>query len=292
MGERTELSDGTGSYLFTGVPNGIHRVRLIPEPGSEQSLPEHRLTTHTFLPLPTIVTPQADLQTTVDHVFDPTRGLHYISTNDGKILRLDVRTREFLAPFDVGIQLGGIDITPDGSAIYVAEQEPGTTQSFIRKVDPESGAVTNLTFDRVGLEAGAYDLAVMNNGKAIFTTNYRGTGFTPVREINLVNDTISVRADALGTGPGGSVPGSTRIGRNGDRAKAFFRLDSQLLPLFEYRSAADGFFLPQSPVQDNAKSGVAHDPLRPEVNYTLTSSQVNAPADNMSCLANFGQCCG
>ena len=280
MGERTELSDGTGSYLFTGVPNGIHRVRLIPEPGSEQSLPEHRLTTHTFLPLPTIVTPQADLQTTVDHVFDPTRGLHYISTNDGKILRLDVRTREFLAPFDVGIQLGGIDITPDGSAIYVAEQEPGTTQSIIRKVDPESGAVTNLTFDRVGLEAGAYDLAIMNNGKAIFTTNYRGTGFTPVREINLVSDTISIRGDALGAGPGGTVPGGTRIGLNGGRAKAFFRLDNLIDPLFEYRSTANGFFPPQSPVRDNAQSGVAFDPLRPDLDYTLTSTQVNPIANN------------
>ncbi|MGI8978357.1 MAG: dockerin type I domain-containing protein [Pirellulaceae bacterium] len=285
VGERTELSDGTGSYLFSGVPNGIHRVRLIPEPGSEQSLPELRLTTHAFSPLPTIITPQANLQTTVDHVFDPTRGLHYISTNDGQILRLDVRTMEFLPPFDVGIQLGGIDITADGSAIYVAEQEPGTTQSIIRKVDPESGAVTNLTFDRVGSEAGAYDLAILNNGKAIFTTNYRGTGFTPVREINLTTDTIAVRADSLGLGPGGTVPGSTRIGRTGNRLHGIFRLDTQIDPYFEYHASSDTFSLPLTYPNDNAVSGVAYDPLRfdpnwSDVSYTLTSSQLPSPADN------------
>ena len=33
---------GTGTYLFTGVPNGNIRVMLIPEPGSEQSYPEQR----------------------------------------------------------------------------------------------------------------------------------------------------------------------------------------------------------------------------------------------------------
>lgn len=285
VGERTEITDGSGSYLFTGVPNGIQHLMLLPEPGSEQSLPEHRLATHTFLPLPSVVTPQGTLQTTVDHVFDPTRGLHYISTNDGQILRLDVRTKTFLAPFDVGNQLGGIDVTPDGSAIYVAEQTPGTTQSIIRKVDPDSGAVTNLTFDRVGAETGAYDLAILSNGKAIFTTNYRGTGFSPVREINLATDAISIRSDALGTGPGGAVPGSTRVGLNGDRAKVFFRLDSLVDPLFEYRAGQDGFFLPQSPVRDNAISGKGFDPLRgepffSEVNYSITSSQVPSSANN------------
>ncbi len=285
VGERTELTDGTGAYLFTGVPNGNTRVMLLPEPGSEQSLPVRRLTTTAFKALPTIITPQGFVQTTVDHVFDQTRGLHYISTNDGQILRLDVRSMTFLTPFDVGIRPGGIDITPSGSAIYVAEQEPGTTQSLIRKVDPETGAVTNLPFDRIGAEEGTYDIVILNNGKAIFTSNFRGSGFNPVREIDLATDTISVRADSLGTGPGGTVPGSTRLGRSSDRAHAFFRLDTQVDPLFEYSTASDSFSLPLTTPQDNAVSGVIFDPLRFDplefdVNYSITSSQVPSTAAN------------
>lgn len=280
VGEVTSQTDGTGTYLFTGVPNGNTRVMLLPEPGSEQTLPERRLTTSSFLPLPSIVTPQGTVQTTVDHVFDPTRGLHYISTNDGQILRLDVRTSTFLAPFDVGNRLGGIDITPDGSAIYVAEQEPGTTQSIIRKVDPESGAVSNLAFDRVGAEEGSYDIAIFNNGKAIVTTNHRGPGFTPVRDLNLATGVFSIRADSLGLGPGGTIPGSARIGRSADRFHGFFHLDTQVDPYFEYHDVSDTFSLPQTAPRDNATSGVAFDPLRSDMDFTLTSSQVPGAANN------------
>ncbi|MBC8003426.1 MAG: cadherin-like domain-containing protein, partial [Opitutaceae bacterium] len=278
--EATAISDGTGAYLLDGVANGTRRIRLLPEPGSEQSFPVSSLTTHTFFNLPTVSLPGAALQSVVDHVFDPTRGLEYISTNDGQILRLNVRSMTFLPPFQVGIQLGGIDLAPDGSAIYVAEQEPGTTQSMIRKVDPDSGAVSNLTFDRVGSESGSFDIAILNNGKALFTTNYRNTGadpFNPVREIDLATDIISIRADSLGTGSGGRVAGGTRVGRRGDRAEAYFRETTGSNPTFKYDAALDVFSAAAGVVQDNSLSGVAFDPLRPDVRYTLTSSQIPPP---------------
>ncbi|MFN0018150.1 MAG: Ig-like domain-containing protein [Pirellulaceae bacterium] len=275
----TELStttDGTGTYQFDGVANGNRRLRLLPEPGSEQSSPVSQLTTHNFFSLPTITTPAADIQSVVDHVFDQTRGIEYVSTNDGQILRLDLRSMTFLTPLKVGIQLGGIDVTPDGSAIYVAEQQPGTTQSVIRKVDPDSGEVTNLTFDRVGYESGAWDIVILNNGKALFTTNYSSNGadpFNPVREIDLATDTISVRADSLGSGTAGRVPAGTRVGRRGDRTEAYFHEVSGSAPTFRYGAAANVFSTSPAFVQDNASSGIAFDPLRTNIQYSLASTQ-------------------
>jgi DNA-binding beta-propeller fold protein YncE len=74
-----------------------------------------------------------------DHVFDPTRNLLYITTGAGTVQRYDVATQTLLTPLAVGTSLNGADITPDGSALYVADNQTSGTQGFIRKVNLASG---------------------------------------------------------------------------------------------------------------------------------------------------------
>src|SRR5262249_11235361 len=120
-----------------------------------------------------------------DTVFDPSRWLLYITTSDGLIQRWDVNTQTLLAPFKVGASLYGADITPDGQFLYVSEGVRGATQGMIHKVNLDDGSVTNLTYDLSSYEGGTFDVAVANNGKAFFTSNFEGSGPLPFRQIDL-----------------------------------------------------------------------------------------------------------
>src|SRR6266403_2917634 len=50
-----------------------------------------------------------------DLVFDPSRGLLYITTSAGTVQRYNVASQTLLSPLSVGTSLNGADITPDGS---------------------------------------------------------------------------------------------------------------------------------------------------------------------------------
>src|SRR2546423_1653745 len=59
-----------------------------------------------------------------DIAFDNSRNLLYITESNGTIARYDLGTKALLSPWTVGGSLNGLDITPNNSAIYVAD---GTT---------------------------------------------------------------------------------------------------------------------------------------------------------------------
>ena len=88
-----------------------------------------------------------------DMVFDPLRHLLYI-TSGSNVQRYDVTTNTLLSPIVVGGSLGGLDITPDDSALYIADGQTVGTQGFIRKVDLTTNAVTNLPYTLAFMETG------------------------------------------------------------------------------------------------------------------------------------------
>jgi DNA-binding beta-propeller fold protein YncE len=153
-------------------------------------------------------TPLVPLVTRRDLIWDPLRSLLWITTSDGKLQRYDPMTQTLLAPWSVGVSLNGADLTPDGRFLYVAENQRGLTQGFLRKVDLETGAVTNLAYDLGGLEGGVWDVAIASNGKGLFTTNFEGSGFTQVREFLLGDDRMANRLN---------VTQSVLLSRSADR---------------------------------------------------------------------------
>ncbi len=178
-----------------------------------------------------------------DHVFDDQRHLLYISQEQGTIARYDVLADEFLAPYDVGNELNGLDITPDGNDLYVAEVVFGPTQGFVRKVRTPDGTVTNLTYDLTQSEEGSWDVVIMSNDKGFFTAQRSGSGGrVPIREITLADDTIVQRDDTPGSGINGWVVTRTRLDRSADRTAAFIvEPVASKGPVFSYDAATDTF---------------------------------------------------
>jgi hypothetical protein len=94
--------------------------------------------TPTFIPIPG----------RKDHVFDPVNQILYTTTHSGTVDRYDVITGNFLSPWTIGGTLGGIDVTPNGDTVLVADQsfDTITDVGYIHRVDVHSGIVTTLEF--------------------------------------------------------------------------------------------------------------------------------------------------
>lgn len=202
----------------------------------------------------------------VEHVFDDTRNLLYVTTTSGTVERWSVDSQMLLSPFTgIGSSLSDIDVTIDGSFAYVGDATAGATAGFIRKVDLSDGSRTNLTYNLDRQERGVDELVISNNGKAFFTTNFSGSGWNPLREINLSTDSLSPRTDALGSGFGSEVRQSTGIARGPDRSLLFFQ-ESNISsgPIFTYSGNTDSFI-----EQRNTSSFVGNLPAAVNRNGTL-----------------------
>ena len=180
-----------------------------------------------------------------DLVFDASRGLLYITTSAGAVQRYNVASQTLLSPLTVGTSLNGADITPDGSALYVTENQLASNpaQGVLHKVNLASGAVTDLKYDlSFYLEAGSFDIAIGSGGKGLFDGRFSGSGWTPTRQVDLATDALSVRPDANGSGGGGQVRQDTLIHRSADRSLFFFT-ESNISngPVFTYNATTDTF---------------------------------------------------
>src|SRR5262249_1364204 len=149
------------------------------------------------------------------------RNLLYITTSAGRVERYDVAAQTLLAPWTVGTALNGADITPDASALYVAENQAGGTQGVVHKGNLAAGTVTDMPYTLDFLEGGAWDVALGANGKGLVTTRFQGSGWVPLRQLDLSTDTLSIRTDDPGSGVGGQVTQDTHIQRGADRSLLF-----------------------------------------------------------------------
>ena len=105
-----------------------------------------------------------------DLVFDPGRDLLY-ATAGSAVHRYNPATGQMLAPLDAGVLLKGLDITPDGSAVYSAGGTSGS--ATLVRIDLPSGAVAS---QRLGdFREGGYDVAIDATGRGLLTSE---TGFT------------------------------------------------------------------------------------------------------------------
>jgi sugar lactone lactonase YvrE len=186
-----------------------------------------------------------------DLVFDPVRGLLYITTSGGTVERYDPASGTLLAPYQLGDPLNGADISADGSALYVADNQPNVAQGFVDKISLATGTVSRPTYALMSGEAGSYDVAIGSNGKGLVTTRVNGSGWVPLRQLVVSTDTLSARTDDPGSGGSGQVRQNTRIGRGADRS-LFLLTESNISsgPIFNYAALTDTF--PSKVVDTNA----------------------------------------
>ncbi len=156
-----------------------------------------------------------------DIVFDGTRDLLYITTNGGLVQRYDVVSKSLLAPFNVGVDLSGADLTTNGSFLYVGEETAGATQGIVRKVDLTAGTHTNIFYNLDGLEGGVWDIVIMSNGKGLVTTKFNGSGAVALRSLDLSNDTLNKIPNPANPSQTFGVMQNTNLSRSFDRNLAF-----------------------------------------------------------------------
>src|SRR5262249_656940 len=184
------------------------------------------------------------LVTRRDLIFDAQRDVLYITTSSGTIERYDLASGNLLTPFQLIDPLNGGDITINGNALYVADGLRNLTQGFVDKVDLNTGTVTRLTYNlyQGRFEDAAWDLKLGPANLGLMSTEYPGSGSTPLRQLDTSTDTLLIRTDDPGSGFGGPVTPNTQVRRGADRSE--FILTQPGIssgPLFAYNSVSNTF---------------------------------------------------
>jgi trimeric autotransporter adhesin len=129
----------------------------------------------------------------------------YAAGDDGKLYVYSAGDGQLLHTWDVGKELGGIDISPDGSFAIVTELKPLTSSeswqwtsneftAAVYKVDLATGAVTTYTTTLTGDEYAFFDAAVMADGKVLLSEQILPgwSGWVPMRELDLSTGQFTV----------------------------------------------------------------------------------------------------
>ena len=176
-------------------------------------------------------------------VFDFAGQNLYVSTSTGLIKTFNLSTGSLVRTYNLGGSLNGIDIARDNSFILAAHNNFGPSQGTFQRVNLANGAITNIHYTRERSEGGGWDVAIASNGLALATTQGSGgSSETPLRQIDLSTNAITVRTDAPGSGFGGQLSTDTRIHRSTGGTRLFIMEgDDDRGPVFTYSSITDTF---------------------------------------------------
>jgi len=174
-----------------------------------------------------------------DVVMSPDGTRLYVAGADGFVRVYDVATRALLSTWDVGVSLGGLDVSADGSFLVVVEKQivsyqpadsnhdPRTTIT-VHRVDTTSGAVTSFptTIERSGPYGPFHDVAILADGTVLLSHE---PAFYPLSTLNLATGTYSH------SGPWYAERGVLVTSR--DRGEALFSpTNTSGAPLYIYRA--------------------------------------------------------
>lgn len=136
-----------------------------------------------------------------DMVFDQARHVIYIADGD-RVLRYDVDNQCLLDPVVLGGQLMGMDISPDGNTLAVADTAGTAPDAWVHLVDLATLTDRKVTFtaDDWG-EYGTYSVAFTRDGGLVTTSLFAGSGWVSMRRLDLATQTwtvlASVRQDTM-----------------------------------------------------------------------------------------------
>jgi hypothetical protein len=175
-----------------------------------------------------------------DYVWDPHRNMMYVTMLDGSVERFDFASRKFLHSWRVGESLLGADITPDGDYLYAADVPDELERPQIRKIDLETGEYSTLSFEPAFSEGRVWDIKIGANGIGLSSTAFNGSGWVPLRELDVATDAISIRMDYPDIDS--EVTGKSLLRRSLDRSTIFL-LEGNISsgPVTVYDAASDSF---------------------------------------------------
>ena len=108
------------------------------------------------------------------------------------MLRYNVATNQQLPSWSLGGNLLGIDLSPDGKTLAIADSSETGTNNWIHQVDVTTGVDTKKLFPLSFSEGGTYSVAYGSDGQILITSLFNGSGFTPLRRYDPAIDTTSI----------------------------------------------------------------------------------------------------
>lgn len=146
--------------------------------------------------------------TRVDMVHDGKRGAIYISSGT-EVLRYSIKYASFRSPIVLGGMLGGMDLSPDGNTLVVADRAGSPTQVWVHLVSLDTGASRKVRVDRgsYAMEGGIFTAVYGADGRIYTTSTFNGSGWVDMRRLDPATDTWTVLA---------SVRQNTMLAASGD----------------------------------------------------------------------------
>jgi plastocyanin len=135
----------------------------------------------------------------VDMVYDQARDVVYI-TSGNQVLRYQLGTDSFLSPFQLSGSLMGIDISPDGNTLMVADSS-ADTNVWVHVIDLNTEQAKRVTFPASFYESGTFAVAFGGDGAALISSRFAGSGWVPLRRYDpgtgLTTTIASIRHDSM-----------------------------------------------------------------------------------------------
>ena len=149
--------------------------------------------------------------TFADVVVNPASTTAYLTVPAlNEVAVLNLTTGTYAKPIPVGSNPHGIDITPDGTTLFVCDSGGQT----ISKVTLATRKVATITTPPGFDSETPLSIAVMNNSQAIYTTTFSGSGFgAHAYDLNLSTD-VSTVVSSLGIN--GQVTEASPVSRSAD----------------------------------------------------------------------------
>jgi hypothetical protein len=168
-------------------------------------------------------------------VINPASTYAYFTVpSENEVAVLNLSTDEYGTPIPVGSDPQGIDITPNGKTLYVADSGGQT----ISKVTIATGKVKTITTPAGGLSDTPYSIVVLNNGSALYSTTFAGSGFgANVYDLNL---STGASTEVTSFGLNGEVTELTQMSRSWNHKIAGAVLGDDSLGPFDIYTAATG----------------------------------------------------
>jgi hypothetical protein len=151
-----------------------------------------------------------------DLVYDPVHNILDITTGNGYVQQYNLTTQTLLAPVYVGGNLAGADITADGSALFIADQQPVGGQAVLHRLDLNHGFVSNLAYPLFP-GGGGWSLALGPGTKGFVDEGGSG-GSVPLLQFDVNTGFVQPRTDFLGSGGYGQIGPYSPIHHSADRS--------------------------------------------------------------------------
>lgn len=145
-----------------------------------------------------------------DMVHDVQRNRLYITTGGtaGEVLVYNLLTRQFEPSLLTGGSFSGIDLSPDGDQLLIADlQTNSNNQNWVHHINLATNARQRFFFTRDFYEGGTFTVVFTSNTEAIVTSQFNGSGWVPMRKVNLTTGTAQSIA---------SVRQATMLARSAD----------------------------------------------------------------------------